>query len=127
MDRLLRVLSVSEQGLAQMTKSDKACCLMEWNDDRRSSFLEIRNMLLSARLRVSTAYLSHESWSLARQRARQFRRPAATRLLPERQIPASRDPRPRSHGMEDHFSVPVGRALQELRTQKIGFTAGLRV
>ena len=48
MDRLLRALSVSEQGLAQMTKSDKACCLMEWNDDRRSSFPEIRNMLLSA-------------------------------------------------------------------------------
>ena len=46
--RLLRALSVSEQGLAQMTKSDKACCLMEWNDDRRNSFLEIRNMLLSA-------------------------------------------------------------------------------
>src|ERR1700737_628336 len=48
MDRLLRALSVSEQGLAQMTKSDKACCLMEWNDDRRSSFLEIREILLSA-------------------------------------------------------------------------------
>ena len=48
MDRLLRALSVSEQGLAQMTKSDKACCLMEWNDDRRSSFPEIRNMPLSA-------------------------------------------------------------------------------
>ena len=48
MDRLLRVLSVSEQGLAQMTKSDKACCLMEWNDDRRSSFLEVREILLSA-------------------------------------------------------------------------------
>ena len=48
MDRLLRVLSVSEQGLAQMTKSDKACCLMEWNDDRRSSFQEVREILLSA-------------------------------------------------------------------------------
>src|SRR6202022_152164 len=29
----LRALSFCEQGLAQMTKSDKACCLMEWNDD----------------------------------------------------------------------------------------------
>ena len=48
MDRLLRVLSISEQGLAQMTKSDKACCLMEWNDDPQSTFEEIRNMLLSA-------------------------------------------------------------------------------
>jgi len=48
MDRLLRALSVSEQGVAQMTKSDKACCLMEWNDDRRSSFQEVREILLSA-------------------------------------------------------------------------------
>jgi hypothetical protein len=31
MDRLLRALSVSERGLAQMNKSDKACSLMEWN------------------------------------------------------------------------------------------------
>lgn len=46
MDRLLRALSVSEWGLAQMTKSDKACCLMEWNDDPQSSFLEIREILL---------------------------------------------------------------------------------
>src|ERR1700726_4110532 len=48
MDRLLRVLSVSEQGLAQMTKSDKACCLMEWNDDCQRSFLEVSKNLLSA-------------------------------------------------------------------------------
>jgi hypothetical protein len=48
MDRLLRALSVSEQGLAQMSKTDKACSLMEWNDDRRTSFEEIRNILLSA-------------------------------------------------------------------------------
>jgi hypothetical protein len=48
MDRLLRALSVSELGLAQMTKSDKACSLMEWNDDRQSSFQEVRGMLLSA-------------------------------------------------------------------------------
>ena len=48
MDRLLRALSVSEPGLAQMTKSDKACCLMEWNDDRRTTFQEIRSTLLSA-------------------------------------------------------------------------------
>ena len=46
MDRLLRALSVSEAGLAQMTKADKACCLMEWNDDYRSSFEEIRGILL---------------------------------------------------------------------------------
>jgi hypothetical protein len=48
MDRLLLALSVSEFGLTQMTKSDKACTLMEWNDDRRSSFLEVRRILLSA-------------------------------------------------------------------------------
>ena len=48
MHRLLRVLSVSERGLTQMTKSDKACCLMEWNDDRQSSFVEIREILLRA-------------------------------------------------------------------------------
>jgi hypothetical protein len=48
MDRLLRALSFSEQGLAQMTKSDKACCLMEWNDDRRCSFLEVREILFRA-------------------------------------------------------------------------------
>jgi hypothetical protein len=48
MDRLLRALMVSEQGLAQMTNSDKACSLMEWNDDRQSSFLEVRKILLEA-------------------------------------------------------------------------------
>ena len=48
MDSLLRALSVSDQGLAQMTPSDKACSLMEWNDDRRSSFREVREILLSA-------------------------------------------------------------------------------
>ncbi len=47
-DRLLRVLSVSEKGLAQMTISDKVCSLMEWNDDRQSSFLEVSEILLSA-------------------------------------------------------------------------------
>ena len=46
MDCLLRGLSVSEQGLAQMTNTDKACCLMEWNDDPRCSFWEIRDILL---------------------------------------------------------------------------------
>src|SRR5258708_38483276 len=50
MDRLLRALSVSEKGLAQMTISDKACCLMEWNDDRQSSFLEVNKILVSADL-----------------------------------------------------------------------------
>ena len=37
MDRLLCALSVSETGLAQMTKADKGCCLMEWNDDGHTS------------------------------------------------------------------------------------------
>jgi hypothetical protein len=48
MDFLLRALGVSEQGLAQMTKSDKACSLMEWNDDRRRSFPEVRKLLFLA-------------------------------------------------------------------------------
>jgi hypothetical protein len=48
MDGVLRALSVSEQGLAQMTNSDKACCLMEWNDDCQRSFLEVSKILLSA-------------------------------------------------------------------------------
>jgi hypothetical protein len=48
MDRLLRALRVSDQGLAQMTKSDKACSLMEWNDSRRCSFAEVKEILLSA-------------------------------------------------------------------------------
>ena len=48
MNSVLRALGVSEQGLAQMNNSDKACSIMEWNDDRRSSFLEVRRILLSA-------------------------------------------------------------------------------
>jgi len=48
MDRLLRALSVSEHGLAQLTDSDKACCLMEWNDDRQTTFTEIREILFQA-------------------------------------------------------------------------------
>jgi hypothetical protein len=48
MDRLLRALSVSEKGICQLSKSDKACCLMEWNDDQNSSFREIREILLEA-------------------------------------------------------------------------------
>src|SRR3984957_10019214 len=47
-DRLLRALSVSEEGIAQMTIYDKACSLMEWNDDGRSSFRDIRETLLEA-------------------------------------------------------------------------------
>ena len=50
MDRLLRALDVSEKVLAQMTISDKACCLMEWDDDRQSSFSEVSKILLSADL-----------------------------------------------------------------------------
>ena len=45
---VLRALSVSERGLAQMNNSDKACSLMEWNDDDQSSFAEIREILLEA-------------------------------------------------------------------------------
>jgi hypothetical protein len=48
MDRVLRALSVSEKGITQLSKSDKACCLIEWNDDRSSSFQEIREVLLEA-------------------------------------------------------------------------------
>jgi hypothetical protein len=48
MDRLLRALSVSEKGITQLTKWDKACCLMEWNDDRTYSFRDIREVLLEA-------------------------------------------------------------------------------
>lgn len=45
MDRLLRALSVSETGLAQMTEADKGCCIMEWNDHSQTSFTEIKEML----------------------------------------------------------------------------------
>jgi|SRR6476620_7257998 len=48
MNRLLRALSVSEEGISQMTISDKACSLMEWNDDQANSFHEIREILLDA-------------------------------------------------------------------------------
>jgi hypothetical protein len=48
MDNLLRALSYSERGLSQMNSSDKACSLMEWNDDSRSSFLEVTAVLRSA-------------------------------------------------------------------------------
>ena len=48
MDNVLRALCVSEKGIAQMTKSDKQCCLMEWNDDRGTSFGDIREVLKKA-------------------------------------------------------------------------------
>ena len=48
MNRLLRALSLSEEGIAQMTISDKAGSLMEWNDDGTSSFCDIRETLLEA-------------------------------------------------------------------------------
>jgi hypothetical protein len=48
MDRILLALSYSVEGLAQMSVTDKACCLMEWNDDRQSSFQEIRGIFLDA-------------------------------------------------------------------------------
>jgi hypothetical protein len=47
MDNLLRSLCYSEQGLARMNSYDKACSLMEWNDDCRSSFSEVRKVLVS--------------------------------------------------------------------------------
>jgi hypothetical protein len=47
-DRLLRALSVSEKGIRQLSRSDKVCCLMEWNDSPSSSFREIREILLEA-------------------------------------------------------------------------------
>ena len=48
MDRLLRALSLSEKGISQLTKSDKACSLMEWNDEQTCSFREIREVLVNA-------------------------------------------------------------------------------
>jgi hypothetical protein len=48
MDRVLLALSFSELGLHQMTRSDKACSLMEWNDARQSTFREIQEILLAA-------------------------------------------------------------------------------
>jgi hypothetical protein len=48
MDRMLRALSVSEEGIALMTVSDKASSLMEWNDDGKCSFRDIRETLLQA-------------------------------------------------------------------------------
>src|SRR6202040_3060901 len=50
MDQVLLALNFSEAGLAQMNKSDKACSLMEWNDDRQSSFQEIRGIFLDANI-----------------------------------------------------------------------------
>jgi hypothetical protein len=48
MDGVLRALSVSERGIARLTESDKACCLMEWNDNRGTSFPDIREVLKKA-------------------------------------------------------------------------------
>ena len=48
MERVLRALDVSERGLARMSATDKACCIMEWNDDRQSSFPEVRAILRQA-------------------------------------------------------------------------------
>jgi alkylhydroperoxidase family enzyme len=48
MDSVLRALGVSEKGLAQLRKSDKACCIMEWNDDRWTSFRDIQEVLKKA-------------------------------------------------------------------------------
>ena len=50
MDRVLLALNYSEAGLAQMNKTDKACSLMEWNDDQQSSFQEIRGIFLNANI-----------------------------------------------------------------------------
>jgi hypothetical protein len=48
MDNVLRALCVSEKGIARLTEADKACCLMEWNDDRATSFREIQEVLKGA-------------------------------------------------------------------------------
>ena len=45
MDSVLRGLSVSERGVPQMNKSDKASSIMEWNDDQDCSFEEMSGML----------------------------------------------------------------------------------
>jgi hypothetical protein len=50
MDRVLRALGFSDWGLAQMNKSDKACSIMEWNDDHWRSFREIKKVLVEADL-----------------------------------------------------------------------------
>jgi hypothetical protein len=50
MDALLRGLSVSERGLALMNASDKACSIMEWNDDPQCSFKEIKDTLLDCNI-----------------------------------------------------------------------------
>jgi hypothetical protein len=47
MDRVLLALRVSEGGISQLTETDKACCLMEWNDDRQTTFEEVKNILLA--------------------------------------------------------------------------------
>ena len=48
MDNVLRALSVPDRGIARMTESDKARCIMEWNDDRGTSFREIQEVLKKA-------------------------------------------------------------------------------
>jgi hypothetical protein len=48
MDSVLRTLCVSEKGIARLTKTDKACCLMEWNDDPGMSFRDIQEVLKEA-------------------------------------------------------------------------------
>jgi hypothetical protein len=47
MDRVLSALSYSDAGIDQMTPDDKACSLMEWNDDRQTSFQEMREIFLN--------------------------------------------------------------------------------
>ena len=47
-DQVLRALSISEEGISQLTATDKACCLMEWNDDRQTTFEKVKNILSSA-------------------------------------------------------------------------------
>jgi hypothetical protein len=48
MDRLLRALSVSEAAIVELTKTDKACYLMEWNDEAGRSFDDVREVLDAA-------------------------------------------------------------------------------
>jgi hypothetical protein len=42
--------SPAMEGIRQLSRTDKACCLMEWNDDQNASFGEIWEILLEADL-----------------------------------------------------------------------------
>ena len=50
MERLLRALDASDWALERMSAADKACCIMEWNDERQRSFREVRATLQQAQV-----------------------------------------------------------------------------